>query len=41
MIDKDWWDTVTLIKCENDDCGGYSFKDDIEGNDGSVFTAED
>jgi acetyl-CoA carboxylase beta subunit len=33
MVDKDWWDTVTSIKCEDEECGGYTYKDELEKND--------
>jgi hypothetical protein len=33
MHDKDWWLIVTLIKCENDDCGGVCFADELEESD--------
>jgi acetyl-CoA carboxylase beta subunit len=32
MVDKDWWDTVTLIKCEDEKCSGYTYKDELEEN---------
>ena len=30
---KDWSDTETLIKCEDGECGGYPFKDELEENE--------
>jgi rubredoxin len=33
MVDLAKWDTPTLIECENENCGGVSFQDEIEEND--------
>jgi acetyl-CoA carboxylase beta subunit len=30
---KDWSDTETLIKCDNEECGGYSFEHELEENE--------
>jgi acetyl-CoA carboxylase beta subunit len=30
---KDWSDTETLIKCDNEGCGGFSFEHELEDND--------
>jgi hypothetical protein len=32
MVEKDWLDTVTLIQCEDDECGGFTFRDELEEN---------
>jgi hypothetical protein len=32
MVDEAWLDTVTLIKCEDDECGGYTYMDTLENN---------
>lgn len=33
MVDKDWSDTETLIRCNDEKCGGYSFEDELEKDD--------
>jgi hypothetical protein len=32
MVDLAKWDTPILIRCENDECGVYSFRDELEEN---------
>ena len=29
---KDWSDTETLIKCKNEECGGFAFEQELEEN---------
>jgi acetyl-CoA carboxylase beta subunit len=30
---KDWSDTETLVKCKEEDCGGFAFEQELEEND--------
>jgi hypothetical protein len=30
---RDWSDTETLIKCDNEECGGYSLEHELEENE--------
>ena len=32
-IYKDWSDTETLIKCKDEECGGFAFEEELEEND--------
>ena len=33
MDDRNWWLISTLIRCEDDECGGFSFEHELEQND--------
>jgi hypothetical protein len=33
MIEPKKWEITTLIKCDNKNCGGVSFKDELEQSD--------
>jgi hypothetical protein len=33
VLEETWWDSVELVGCENEGCGGLSFEQELEEND--------